>query len=152
VLSADGVSGPLIPTPEAMELGQHSYSYSAYMYSGNWRDIHIHREAYEYGQPLIAMQWNHDVIEKNRQFLKLDPDNLIISALKKAEDEEAIIVRFFETKGEKCEAELSLPSSIRFAKVVNLLEENESEMPVNDNKIIMAVNPFEIVTIKLLLN
>ncbi len=149
VLSADGISGPLIPTPDAMELGEHSYSYSAYMYSGNWKNIHIHREAYEYGQPLLAMQLNYDVIEKNRQFLKLDPDNLIISALKKAEDEEAIIVRFFETKGEQCEAVLSLSSCINSAKAVNLLEEDESEISINDNKIIMAVKPFEIVSLKL---
>jgi alpha-mannosidase len=152
VLSADGVSGPLIPTPEAMELGQHSYSYSAYMYSGNWKNIHIHREAYEYGQPLLAMQLNHDVIEKERQFMKLDPDNLIVSALKKAEDEEAIIVRFFETKGEKCKAVLSLPSCISSAKAVNLLEEDESDVSISDNKITMEVKPFEIVSLKLLLD
>jgi alpha-mannosidase len=152
VLSADGVSGPLIPTPDAMELGDHSYFYSVYMYNGNWRDMQIHREAYEYGQPLSAMQWVHDVKDRERCFMKLDPDNLIISALKKAEDEEAIIVRFFETKGAACEAVLSVPPHISSARTVNLLEEDESEVLVKDNKVRMEVKPFEIVSLKLSLH
>lgn len=151
VLSADGVSGPLVPTPEAMELGEHRYSYSAYMYQGTWQDINIHREAYEYGQPLLAMQLDHEVIDGERQFMKLDPDNLIISALKKAEGEEGVIVRFFETKGEACSAVLTVPSNVHSARTVNLLEEDEAEIPVRDNTITMEVHPFEIVSLKLLL-
>jgi len=149
VLSADGVSGPLIPTPGAMELGEHKYSYSAYIYSGNWRDIMLHREAYEYGQPLLAMQLDYEPPDKEGQFIKLDPDNLIISALKKAEDEDAIVLRFFETKGEKCRAKLSVPPQITSLKMINLLEEDESGLKIENGKIEMQVKPFEIVSLKL---
>lgn len=152
VLSADGTSGPLIPTPGAMELGQHSYSYSAYFYKGNWRDIMLHREAYEYGQPLLAMQLDCEAIDKIGQFIKLDPDNLIISALKRAEGEDAIVVRFFETKGETCRAILSVPSQIQSVKLINLLEEDEDVLDINDGVIEMNVMPFEIVSLKLLVN
>jgi len=87
---------------------------------------------------------------KEFQSFTLEPDNLIISALKKAEKENAVILRFFETKGERCKALLRVPAQIKAAKCVNLLEEEESELAIQDGKLEMKVKPFEIVTLKLL--
>ncbi len=55
VLSADGVSGPLIPTPGAMELGEHSYQYSVFPYSGEWKTADVPREAYRFGEGLVRI-------------------------------------------------------------------------------------------------
>ncbi|GAI09440.1 unnamed protein product, partial [marine sediment metagenome] len=82
-------------------------------------------------------------------FLKLSPDNLILSALKKAEDSDEVILRFFETIGEATVAELELFRVIKRAAVVDLLERELYELKADGNKLRLEVKPFEIVTLKL---
>lgn len=148
VLCADGKSGPLIPTPGAMELGEHTYTYSIYPYQDDWRDANIYQSAYEFGQSLIPIQIN-SAVDKKYQSFSIIPDNLIISALKRAEKEDAIILRFFETEGEKSQGVLVLPTQIKKAMSVNLLEQEDVELQIKNNRLEMDVGPFEIVTLKL---
>ncbi len=149
VLSADGVSGPLIPTPEARELGEHTYRYSVYPYAGDWREKQVHRRSFETSQPLWALQMDREPAVGTFEGFSLEPDNLILSALKKAEGDDGIILRFFETKGEKCRAQLRVPPSIAEAKIVNLLEEDESGLEIQSGNLELDVKPFEIVSVKL---
>jgi alpha-mannosidase len=148
VLSADGKSGPLIPTPGAMELGKHRYTYSIYLYQGDWRDADIYQSAYEFGQSLIPIQVN-SAMNKRYQSFSISPSNLIISALKKAEDEDALIMRFFETEGKECKALIKIPSQVKAAKSVDLLENNENDLIIRNSKLVMDVKSFEIITLKL---
>jgi alpha-mannosidase len=152
VLSTDGKSGPLIPTPKAREVGEHTYTYAVYPHSGDWKKAEVHRHGHGFNHRLFAMQT--DVITSNTEFTSftLEPDNLIVSAIKKAEDDNAVILRFFETKGEKCRATLQMPRQIKSAECVNLLEEDESKLDIADGKLEMEVNPFEIVTLELSLD
>ena len=82
-------------------------------------------------------------------FLELKPSNLILSALKKAEDSDEVILRFFETRGESTVAEVRLFRRIERATVVNLMEQEEYELKLEHNKLVMDVKPFEIITLKL---
>ena len=152
VLSTDGSSGPLIPTPYAMELGEHTYTYSVYPHAGNWKEAAIHRRGHEFTYHLLAFQVDAGASGKELQSFTLEPDNLIISALKKAEGEDSVVLRFYESKGENCRALLQMPGNIKAAKCVNLLEQDELEVRVEDGKVEMDVQPFEIVTLKLLLD
>jgi alpha-mannosidase len=152
VLSDDGVTGPLIPTPGALELGKHSYHYSLLPYQSTWQDASIPREAYTFSQELAGFQI--DRIPKIREYenFVLEPANLIISALKKAEREDALILRFFETDGRSCTARLKLPGQIRSVKLANLLEEDMADrdpIPIKNQKLEFRVEPFEIVTLKM---
>jgi alpha-mannosidase len=149
VLSTDGESGPLIPTPKAMELGEHTYTYAVYPHSGDWKKARMHQRGHEFNHRLFAMQTDSQNLKNEFKSFILEPDNLIISALKKAEKDDAVIVRFFETRGEKCHATLQMPSQIKSASCVNLLEEEESELDIKDGLLRMDVSPFEIVTLKL---
>jgi alpha-mannosidase len=150
VLSSDGKSGPLIPTPEARELGENSYRYSIYPYAGDWRDVGVHRFGFEMNQPLRAVQvdWVPERLECGS--FMLEPHNLILSALKKAEDGDALIFRFFETCGERCRARIGVPDSITGASVVNLMEEDVLPLDVEEGIIEIDVKPFEIVSLKLI--
>lgn len=85
VLSADGVSGPLIPTPGALELGHHTYQYSIYPYRGGWRDAGVPREAYSFGEGLVGFPVDRLPDAREYNAFNLEPDNLVLSALKKAE-------------------------------------------------------------------
>ena len=151
VLSTDGESGPLIPTPEAMELGEHTYTYAVYPHSGDWKKAKIHQRGHEFNHRLFAMQTDSQNLKNEFKSFILEPDNLIISALKRAEKDDAVIVRFFETRGEKCHATLQMPTQIKSASCVDLLEEEESKIDIKDGLLEMDVSPFEIVTLRLVL-
>jgi alpha-mannosidase len=149
VLSTDGRSGPLILTPKAMELGEHTYTYAVYPHDGDWRKAGIHQRGHEFNHRLFAIQTDSQNLNQEFRTFILKPDNLIISALKKAEKGDAVIVRFFETRGEKCRAILQIPNQIKSASIVNMLEDEESKLDINDGLLEMDVSPFEIVTLKL---
>jgi alpha-mannosidase len=149
VLSADGISGPLIPTPQAQEPGLHEYSYSIYPYGGDWREAQIHRRAFETSQALRAVPLNNRPDRPLLTSFQLEPDNLVLSALKRAEDGDGLVMRFFETTGRACEARITFPASIKRATVVNLIEDEERKLKMVKNRARMGVGPFEIVSLKL---
>jgi len=149
-LSADGISGPLVPTPDALELRPYIFEYAIQPHEGDWRQAKMYKQAQDFHHLPYCIQANSqgELLEEF-SFLKLSPDNLIFSTLKKAEDSDEVILRFFETKGEATVAELELFRVIKRAAVVDLLEREEYELKPDRNKLRMEVKPFEIVTLKL---
>ncbi|HEX5132546.1 MAG TPA: glycosyl hydrolase-related protein, partial [Candidatus Krumholzibacteria bacterium] len=152
VLSADGVSGPLIPTPGALELGQHSYQYSVFPYAGGWRGAGIPREAHSFGEGLVGFHTDRVPAVRDYGTFRLEPGNLVLSALKKAERDDALILRFFESSGEPCRATLRLPPEITHVQHANLLEDPdaESNLSIEHGAVLLDVKPFEIITLKML--
>jgi len=151
-LSADGIAGPLVPTPDALELKDYKFEYALQHHDGDWKQA----ESYKHGQefhhlPLAVQTTSEGDLPQEFSFLELKPSNLILSALKKAEDSNEVILRFFETKGENTMAEVKLFRRIERATVVDLLEQEEYELKPERNKLSIDVKPFEIVTLKLTL-
>ncbi len=149
-LSADGIAGPLVPTQDALELKSYTFEYAVQPHSGDWRQAEMYKLAQEFHHLPIAVQADSNGdLPPEFSFLKLSPNNLILSALKKAEDSNEVILRFFETKGETTQAEVELFREIKRLTLVDLLEREEEELPFNGNKFRLEVKPFEIVTLKL---
>ncbi len=151
VLSADGSSGTLVPTPGAQELGNHSYIYSVYPHEGDWKKAEIHRRASEFNHRLFAFQMDGEAAKDELGTLTLEPSNLIISSLKKAEADDSVILRFYEMHGKACRTVLTLPPQVQGVLSTNLIEQEERQSPIRDGKLEIDVGPFEIVTLKLLL-
>ncbi len=149
-LSADGIAGPLVPTPDALELRPYLFEYALQPHEGDWRQAKMYKQAQDFHHLPYCIQTNSQgELPEEFSFLKLSPDNLILSALKKAEDSDEVILRFFETIGEATVAELELFRVIKRAAVVDLLERELYELKVERNKLRLEVKPFEIVTLKL---
>ncbi|MCD6567837.1 MAG: glycoside hydrolase [Dehalococcoidia bacterium] len=151
-LSADGKAGPLVPTPDALELRPYTFEYAIYLHDGDWRQASAYKQAQCFRHLPQCIQANSQgKLPGEFSFLKLYPDNLVLSTFKKAEDSDEAILRFFETRGEATLAEIELFREIRRAVVVNLLEREERELVPEHNKLTLKVKPFEIVTLKLTL-
>ncbi len=149
-LSADGIAGPLVPTPEALELKSYTFEYAVQPHDGDWRQAEMYKQAQEFHHLPIAIQANaKGTLPAEYSFLKLSPHNLILSAMKKAEDSEGVILRFFETKGEATQAEVELFRAIKRLTLVDLLEREEGELPFEGTRFRLEVKPFELVTLKL---
>jgi alpha-mannosidase len=149
-LSADGSAGPLVPTPDALELAAYTFEYALEPHDGDWRETKMYKPALEYQQPPIPVPgggWGH--LPTEMSFLKLSPDNMILSGLKKAEDSDSVILRFYETRGEETLAEIIFFRNIRRASRVDLMENEEQTIGFSENYCKVAVAPFEIVSLKL---
>ncbi len=153
LLSTDGRAGPIIPVPDAMEFKNYKFKYSLYPYNGSWKKAKVYKVGYEFNHGLIALQLDDGEYVDSRSFLKIEPDNIILTALKKSEKGDHIIIRFYEAEG------TSTTASIRFFKkpvnveAVNMLEEKDKdfnkEIISNDRTLNIKMNPFEIVTLRL---
>lgn len=89
-----------------------------------------------------------------QSFMQVDNGQVIIDAVKKAEDDAGIIVRLYEACGGQARVTLTPGFAVQTAYRCNLLEETLDEtqatLPLQDNALHLTVRPFEIVTLKLL--
>ena len=84
-----------------------------------------------------------------KSFFTLDKSNVIIDAVKKAQDENGIIVRVYEAEGKHSDVYLSLP--FKGIKVTdgNLMEENASSRKSDDAGFMFSIKPFEVLTFRI---
>jgi alpha-mannosidase len=83
-------------------------------------------------------------------FLRLEPTNLILTALKKSEDEDSLTLRFYEAEGRAVNASIRLFRPIKQAWRTSLIEDEPEPLPVSaDGSLRFPVKPWEIVTLKL---
>jgi alpha-mannosidase len=81
--------------------------------------------------------------------LRLEPGNLVLTTLKKCEDDDHLAIRFYEAEGFECQARLYFSKPITQAWATNLIEEEEGVLPARgDGSVQLMVKPWEIVTLK----
>jgi alpha-mannosidase len=153
MLSSDGKAGPVIPVFDAREIKKYKFKYSIYPHEKDWKKAMSYKQGYEFNYNLLAFQLSKEKkYRAKRSFLGVEPDNIIVTALKKAEDEKGIIIRFYEACGRKTETTLTLFKKPKSVEVVNLIEEKDKEfdkkIKVAGKEIRLNINPFEIVSLK----
>jgi alpha-mannosidase len=79
-----------------------------------------------------------------------DSSNIIIETIKHAEDGQGFIVRLYESQRKRGEITLITGFDLAAGWRCNLLEENQNEVAVKDNRVGVAVQPYEIVTLRLI--
>ena len=74
---------------------------------------------------------------------------MIIDTVKKAEDNNAVIIRLFEAYGGTAEFVLTTTLPFKKATLVNLMEDEVSGLTLQDGQIALTAKPFQILTVKL---
>ena len=138
------------------QAGNHRYRMSLMPHHGDWRLRY--REAIGFNYPLVSFVGSMEASLKEASlpgsgnYLRLEPPNLIVTAMKKSEEEDHITIRFYEAEGYASQARIQMPKSIRQAWKTSLIEENEEDLkPLENGTLEFAVGPWEIVTIKVAL-
>ena len=134
------------------DIGIHHFTYSLYPHSGDWRAAKTVQRAYELNVPLKfgASDANNAPLVPSLSLVSVNLPNLIIETVKKAEDENAMIIRLYEAYNQRGEAILSFTSKVISAESVNLMESvPDGPNPViAGNDLTFTFNPFEIKTFK----
>ena len=137
------------PDPTA-DQGYHFFSYSLLPHSGDLFDAGVIEEAYAVNQPLdaVALPKQTGDLPESFSLVSCDAPNVIVETVKKAEDDDSMIVRLFEAWNAKATATVSVPDDFTGVKLVNLLEEDIQDLPLNEGRVTVNLHNFEIVTLK----
>jgi len=115
---------------------------------GTWRDAATVNRAYELNAPPVA--WLSDKEPAyTGVLLGLEASNLVIDTIKKAEKEDAIVIRIYESWGVDVEAKLDTAFKIAKATECDLLERDLQTLEHGESSLLLSFKPFEIKTVKL---
>jgi alpha-mannosidase len=81
-------------------------------------------------------------------FVQTKSENVIVTAVKKAEDDNALIVRFFEWAGKQGDVSIELPTGAASASETDLMEKPLGNLSVSNAVLNVPTKPFEIKTVK----
>jgi mannosylglycerate hydrolase len=140
--------GPGIPTPDSQCLGEHTFHYAILETEGDWMQGQVWKQAHQFNVPLVAAQCPADETRPAvRSFVTVEPSELVVTAIKRAEDRDTLLLRFFNITDEPVAgAMLSLPGAKR-VRLVNLNEEPLEEWRAG-GEMRLDVGPKKIVTVE----
>jgi alpha-mannosidase len=150
VLRLSLLRSPTWPDPEADQGHQH-FAYALYPHAGTWKQALTVRQGYEFNYPLTAMQVlpHSGALPGSFHFLHVKPDNVVVTAMKKTEDGDGLLIRFYEWAGKAGNVTLTLPPGILSATLANLMEKPEGSplSILGGQQVTVPVTPFQIQTV-----
>ncbi|MCR5272430.1 MAG: alpha-mannosidase [Lachnospiraceae bacterium] len=154
----DGVIGltmlksAVYPNPDA-DKEHHSFTYSFCPHNTSLAEADTVAKAYVFNNPYIAVRKEKDGSDKSLtgSFVKTDSKDVVVEAVKKAEDGDEIIVRLYEAQDRRKNVKVTFASDIASAEICNILEEKIADLIFNKNEAELSFKPFEIKTIKVTL-
>jgi alpha-mannosidase len=149
VLRLSLLRSPEWPDPHADE-GRHEFTYALYPHAGTWRESQTVRRGYELNSKLITAQTgNHQgTLPPEYSFIQVQPDNVVLTAVKKAEDENALILRFYEWAGKESDVSIQLPPGAESAYDTDLMEKPTGSLVLQNGAVTVHTKPYEIKTVK----
>jgi alpha-mannosidase len=141
---------PLWPDPMA-DRGKHQLAYALYPHKGNWKDGDTVQRGYEFNYPLLAYFTDSHTgkLPASHSFFRASPSNIVLSAIKKAEDRESLILRLYESEGEETEALVEFFRKPKKIYELDLMENRLDSVPFGKNSLSLKFGKSEIKTIEL---
>ena len=139
---------PTHPDPAA-DRGKHRFTYALMPHPGDFREAGVIAAAEDLNNPLRVVRGGLSAGER-RSLIEVDTPQVVVEAIKRAEDSDAVIIRLYEAWGGRCRARVrtSLPGSRAF--LCDLLERDRDEIEVRDGQLELDLTPFKILTLKLI--
>ena len=136
-----------------------TFQYAMYPHAGKWEDAEVWKNAHQHNVPVRVVQTEqHDGnLPGHLSFLRIEPANLVLSAIKKSERADSIIIRLYNTTDESedgftgvnhVEGKVSFPKEVREVNLVNLNEEFQRRLATLTNAVKFDVTPKQIVTLE----
>jgi alpha-mannosidase len=129
--------------------GHHAFRFTIYPHAGDWRAAGTVRRAAEITTPLLAaLELAHaGSLGHATSFASVDVPGVELTAVKRAEDSEAIVLRLVEWNGQTQTATVTLREPVRSARRANLLEDAGDSLPVTGRTFRIALRAYEIATV-----
>ena len=143
---------PICPDPVG-DKGVNTFVYRLYPHAGSWEQADTVKYAFELNQPLkgFAAENQSGSLPESHSFITVNREEVIIDAVKPAQDGNGIIIRMYESENKRGNVEVKLGFG-KFSKVVecNLMEVDENEIPFNGNSFNLFITPNQVRTFRLI--
>jgi alpha-mannosidase len=137
------------PDPES-DQGAHRFSYALFPHAGDLREAGVVAEAEAFNVPLVAIAASPGRTggrPSSASIVRADRPNVTVEAVKKADVQDALIVRVTEAWGARGRVRVSTTVPVAAAARVDLLEREVAALPCVDGTVELDLGPFEIVTL-----
>jgi alpha-mannosidase len=141
---------PVWPDPNA-DRGHQHFSYALYPHAGSWQQAMTVRHGYDFNFPLTAMQVqpHTGALPGENSFAAVSPSDIVLTAMKKADDTHSLEFHFYEWAGKSGELALHVPPGATGAVETNLMETPEgSPLAVSGNEVRVPFKPYEILAVR----
>jgi hypothetical protein len=129
--------------------GTYVFRYSLNSRPGDWKACKAYRSGIGWNNPLLPISVADEITSKSlpptQSFCTLKEDNLVLSALKKADLGPSIVLRAYEIEVSPVQTPVEFLGSNRRVRTVNLLEEQTDAV----DQAVWHVKPYEIGPVRL---
>ncbi len=165
-MSISLLRAPIVPDMVA-DKGTHDFIYSLYPHKGDWREGRVVQEAFALNFPIrtcviramdkknaISVDYaspNND-ITRDFSFVQCNAENIVLDAIKPAQDGNGLILRAYEAESRRGEVKFTLSLDFSSVVVCDMTErpmETESIVSCEDNSFSFFIKPHEVVTFRI---
>ncbi|MBD3385750.1 hypothetical protein GF407_12595 [candidate division KSB1 bacterium] len=130
--------------------GRHEFTYSVYPHALTTEQAKVDKKSMEFNTPLISARISPqpEGLDTVHSFFSVNCDHIIISAIKKAEEGDDLILRLYETQGKASQSRLSMSIPVSRGWRCNMLEEKIESLNLLDQSTWITIEPYEILTLR----
>ncbi|HWW97681.1 MAG TPA: glycoside hydrolase family 38 C-terminal domain-containing protein [Edaphobacter sp.] len=136
---------------EVADKGRQQFRHALYPHAGSWKQAQTVRRGYELNDPLNAEQvFPHTgTLPAEHSWASIENPNVTLTAIKKAEDSDALVFRMYEWAGTPSDVKLHIPPGATYAVETNLMEKPEgAHLTLSGDIVTVPIKPYEILTIE----
>ena len=160
LLARKGNGGWTIPTPGAQCAGEHVFEYSIIPHAGSWKDAGILQNAHQFAVPPLVLDMGAGSRGKTggrgkagaRSVVHVDRSEIVLSALKKAEEGDGCILRLWNASGDVVRAALDFSVPVASVHTTDLAERSQEAVSERDGVFVVEFPPWKIVTLEVALS
>jgi alpha-mannosidase len=148
----DRLAGPKIAVPDAQCIGEHKFKYAILPLATPWSSTAVSTEENHYSIPVkcITVPWQKGTIPPTLRFVRIEPEPLMVSAIKKAYTQDHLILRLFNPTARALQGRLQIVTGIHKAWLTDLNEEKGKSIPAGkDGALSIPVPPKKIITVSI---
>jgi len=130
--------------------GFHSFTYCLFPHEGDFRQGNVVQEGYALNVPLeiCRISAQNGSIGESFSLIESNKENVVVEAIKKAENDDSVIVRLYEAYNEKSKVTVTAGFDFKEVYLCDLMENNLEKLENDGRKVTFKVKNFEIITLK----
>ena len=132
------------------QAGDHSYRFALTSHEGGWRQGR--KPGIQANHELIAVVGAkpaaHAALPAEMSFFSVSADNVVISTVKKAEDDDSVVARLYDIEGKDSPVTLKAFKKVKKAERATMIEDGGASLPVKFGAVQLTVGHHAIETVK----
>jgi alpha-mannosidase len=138
-----------------LQEGDHRYRFSMTSHGPGWRNGY--KRGIQPNNPLVAVNGMPRADEaaylpESMSFLSLSAPNVLVSTIKKAEDDDSVVLRVYDIEGKDAETTVGLFVPLKTAEKTNIIEEEGTPLKLTKHGLTVKVGHHAVETVKLALD